>query len=540
MNQAADKAFAHTPAAAREAAVAALAANDLSERSVRYRSAGRLLIVGPTDAALRCAERLDGLPMRVLLVDRTPSVPVPAGNQLFTATLERLEGHLGRFSVAVSALDRHHVDLAVLCAIPHFDLVLDLQPRPALTMPTLPPGYFAPGDDDEALEAALAALPELIGEFEKPQYVQYEPSHCLRGAGGKAGCDRCLRVCPAWAIRDLVTRVAIDFDRCHGVGSCATACPTGAIRYELPRPASLNGRVRDALRRYREACGDAPRLLFHASACPLDLPVDTLPVQLEEPAAAGAETWLAALAWGAAEVLLLPQPETATAALELLQREVATARHLLEGLGHDPDRLQMLPASDAETLGASLAARPHRAAPPAATFAAVPEKRGLIELALRHLVAHAPHPADVVPLPDGAPFGNVHLAAERCTLCMSCVGACKVGALVDGGDVPRLDFIEAHCVQCGLCREVCPESALTLEPRFLTSARREKRNLKQENPFHCIRCGTPFATRGVVERMVTQLANHPMFSDGRIERLQMCEECRVRAMFDESGQRAAG
>ena len=59
------------------------------------------------------------------------------------------------------------------------------------------------------------------------------------------------------------------------------------------------------------------------------------------------------------------------------------------------------------------------------------------------------------------------------------------------------------------------------------------RRLHEEEPFECVACGKPFATRSVVERMVERLSSHRMFQGEALERLRMCEDCRVKDMFQE-------
>ena len=76
----------------------------------------------------------------------------------------------------------------------------------------------------------------------------------------------------------------------------------------------------------------------------------------------------------------------------------------------------------------------------------------------------------------------VRVDAAKCTLCLSCVGACPEGALIDNPERPQLRFIERNCVQCGLCETTCPEDAITLAPRLLLAdagkARRQPRVLR--------------------------------------------------------------
>jgi Fe-S-cluster-containing hydrogenase component 2 len=117
---------------------------------------------------------------------------------------------------------------------------------------------------------------------------------------------------------------------------------------------------------------------------------------------------------------------------------------------------------------------------------------------------------------------------------MACVSVCPASALGDGVERPLLSFIERNCVQCRLCQRACPESAIQLNARLITdrNTRNATRILNQEPPFCCIVCGTPFATRSVIERMTAKLADHSMFQDASaLRRLRMCGDCRVKDMF---------
>jgi ferredoxin len=115
---------------------------------------------------------------------------------------------------------------------------------------------------------------------------------------------------------------------------------------------------------------------------------------------------------------------------------------------------------------------------------------------------------------------------------MSCVGACPVSALQDNPNAPQLRFIEKNCVQCGLCVKTCPEDAISLVPRLLTTPeRKEPRVVNETKPFACVRCGKPFGTLKGIETMIGRLAGHAMFQGPALERLKMCGDCRVVDMF---------
>ena len=62
------------------------------------------------------------------------------------------------------------------------------------------------------------------------------------------------------------------------------------------------------------------------------------------------------------------------------------------------------------------------------------------------------------------------------------------------------------------------------------------RIIKQEEPFHCIRCDKPFGVKSSVERVVAKLeGQHWMFKDSkkRLDVIRMCADCRVEAMAEE-------
>lgn len=527
---------------ARATALAALAeAQALDIEMVTYTSAGRLLIIGPQDVAVATARRLAGAVDCTVLADTTTgSRPVGNGVSVVPGRPQRVEGHLGRFTVTVMEGERE-VDLATLAGLGagHFDVVLDLASPPSLRREVPPPGYLAPEGDEERLEAALAEIPDLAGEFDKPRFFAYDAAICAHGRSGIQGCTRCIDACPTEAITSLGERIEVDPFLCQGGGSCATACPTGAIRYAFPRPGDLIGALRRLLGAYHDAGGGQACVLFHDTTVGAQLvarhaaalPGRVLPVAVEEVGSVGMDAWLAILAYGACNVRLLVPATVPASVTRELAHQLGVARELLEGMGHAADRIALLAEDD---MPGALQGLDEREPPPPARFAAFDEKRTTVRLAMDHLWEHAPAPQSSTELSAGAPFGQVTVDEGRCTLCMACVSVCPAGALLAGGDSPQLRFLEDNCVQCGLCARACPEDCVTTSPRYLYEAarRRETRVLYAEEPFCCVGCGKPFATRRMMDRMLAKLSDHWMFQTPESRRrLQMCEDCRVRDFY---------
>jgi len=53
-------------------------------------------------------------------------------------------------------------------------------------------------------------------------------------------------------------------------------------------------------------------------------------------------------------------------------------------------------------------------------------------------------------------YGKVIVNEQNCTLCLSCVGACNVGALTAHPEDNTLRFDASICTDCTYCEVVCP------------------------------------------------------------------------------------
>lgn len=549
---------------ARDAALQASAAVEVEATSlVEYRSAGNLLIIGSADVALSAAQRLAdcGLQRTVVITDDITAEALPALSEeaakakddptvvIVYGRVDKLSGHLGHYSATLATPKGEALNLSELAGTqyPYFDLVLDLMPEPLLGYELPPFGYYPAGRDAARLERALAEIPEMTGEFEKPKFFNYNPDICAHGDSGLTGCTRCLEACPAGAISSAGNLIEVNPFLCQGGGSCTAACPTGAIIYAYPGPKDQIARIRAMLEAYRAAGGTHPILLFHdvgrgterLRESAADLPERVIPVLVEEIGAVGMDIWLSALAYGASEVVLLDTEEVPESTRRELDAQLSYAGALLRAMGYEPSRLHRL-AVDAGRAADWLVARPQIEPVAPASFETFNEKRGTLRLALDHLYEQSGAAVEVADLPQGAPFGQVLAAADKCTLCMSCVQVCPTKALRDGGDSPQLKFVEDLCVQCGLCETACPEDAISLDARYLFDweRRREARVLHEEEPYCCPSCGKPFATVSVIERMTERLKGHAMFqNESALRRLRLCGDCRViDAMREELGE----
>lgn len=508
--------------------------------TVSYESGGNTLIVGPTAIIESAAAQLSQMNSLTLLSTDGEKGTNP---ELYYANSVQVSGFLGTFEVLIENHGSTNNLAKVAINSDCFDIVLDLCLNSCMSEEVPVPGYYPVGRGYPKLAEALEEIPTLMGTFDKPKFFRLDTDLCAHSSRGVKGCERCVDACPAGALSSEGSdktghRIEINPYLCQGVGTCATACPTEAIHYALPNPEDTQKFIERTLANYEQAGGLEPIVLICSSRhesynvmALKALPDNVIPIVVEELPSVGIDTWFAALVNGATQVLFAASRFMPQTIIRVLNSEVGIAQELLDQLGIAKETIDILYLESLREGAPTLCTESFDLA----LGDLQGNKRQRLFTALDALSVSRIPVENIVELPANAPYGTVSCESKDCTLCMSCVAVCPTRALHTDGQSPSLKFVEQDCIQCGLCEKACPEKVLTLTPRmnWVKEERQKAVVIHEEKAAECIRCHKPFAPQSMIDMLQNKLRGHSHFSDeAAINRIAMCEDCRVIDMFE--------
>ena len=159
-------------------------------------------------------------------------------------------------------------------------------------------------------------------------------------------------------------------------------------------------------------------------------------------------------------------------------------------------------------------------------------KREIFSARLAHVVGE--EDLGVVKTGEHVHYGDISIDADKCTLCLSCVGACNVRALTAHPEDNSLRFNASICTNCGYCEVTCPEKdclhvikdEIHLKPSWFS-----QRIMAHDELFACVECGKEFATRKSVEKIVAIMSPLFMGDEVKLRTLYCCADCKPKVMF---------
>ncbi|TQR30333.1 ferredoxin [Campylobacter sp. MIT 99-7217] len=373
----------------------------------------------------------------------------------------------------------------------------------------------------------LAFLKTLSPRYSYKTFFTYESKTCQYHERRSEHCAKCVEICPTTAILKDDENKHLEFSQidCVDCGACVGICPSGSLDYA---PMSRQSFLK--LCKFYEG----QKILLVSKDKSLEslnisLPQDTLPLMIE------ANAFLTPL-----HLLTLLQSSGANIAFY--------TGTLSEGLSENIDFLNavferkfnkkaIFLAQDEKELEACL------------------EKLEFIEnlcfdyhnnaQTTRESFAHRlkalikDENLGVIESKNWLRYGQVKINADTCTLCLSCVGACNVGALIADTKENALKFNPSLCTTCGYCEQSCAEKdTLKLERSGfeLESSYFEFKAMAKDELFACVKCGKEFATKKAVEKIANLMKPRFAGDESKILTLYCCADCKARVMIEAMGR----
>ena len=373
-----------------------------------------------------------------------------------------------------------------------------------------------------SLESALKKVKTNEGVYHYKNYINYDPSICQYHERREEICGKCAEVCPTVAIlkEDETKHLAFSHIDCHGCGGCISVCPSGALDYtQMPRAAfaHLSGYFKDVITLIIPNKMDLGLI-------DISLREGVLPLMIE------GEKYL-----HEAHLMNLLQTSGNPVIFytDFISKGTGDAIRIInEIFERKYHKKAIFVCEDTQELQIIFD-----------TLQSFPEckygineadlrKREIFSARLAHLVGE--DDLGIITTGEHIHYGDISIDESKCTLCLSCVGACNVRALTAHPEDNSLRFNPSICTNCGYCEVTCPEKEclsvikdkISLKPSWFT-----QKIMAKDELFACTECGKEFATNKAVQKIAALMT--PLFGadDVKIRTLYCCADCKPKVMF---------
>lgn len=376
---------------------------------------------------------------------------------------------------------------------------------------------------DESIDEILAKVKEKNGNYQYKNYVFYDSSICQYHERRDEICGKCAEVCPTVAIvkEDEQKHLKFSHIDCLGCGGCISVCPSGALDYsQMPSSAFY-----EVAKLYKDKIPlIIPRKMFEENIN-ITLPENVLPFAIEGEKYLHESHLLTLLQESGSQVVFY------TDFISKGSGDVISILNQAYNTKYKKDAI--LVCMNEEELEDGL----NKAILIDGSYNNMYEghliKREIFAKRLLFMVGE--ENLGVIKSGEHVRYGDVKINEDNCTLCLSCVEACNVGALTANSDDNTLRLNPSICTTCGYCEATCPEKdcievvrgEIPLEKSWF-----EARVMAQDTLFECVHCKKPFATT----KSVMKIANimEPLFKgdEAKIKSLYCCAECKPKVMFE--------
>lgn len=423
--------------------------------------------------------------------------------------LKTISGEIGNFEVIVK--DSHKDITLRVSQIVWFDA----KPSPKERI-----GVFDP--NLSSINEVVKILKDNINSFSYRKFTTYDKTICQYDGRREVICSKCEEVCPTVAITKDDTTKTLTFSQvdCHGCGGCISVCPSGALDYTPTNKESLY----EISKFYK---------VTHPLIIPSKMSLNNLNIELKEnvlPFSIDGEkflhegTLLTLLQISGSQLIfysdfLSKGTKDAIRILNDIYQKKYQKDAVLIAMNEDELALALKEVSFVENSYFNFNQDGFK-------------KREVFSHRLQKIVGN--DDLGVVKTGEHIHYAKVEVNQDTCTLCLVCVGACNVGALVADASDNTLRINPSICTACGYCELSCPETnCLTIKQDIieLKPTWFKESVLAQDKLFACVECGVEFATTKAIEKIASKMATIFASDPVKVRSLYCCANCKPKIMM---------
>jgi len=384
-------------------------------------------------------------------------------------------------------------------------------------------GVFDP--TESSIDSTLATLRENLTNYDYKKFTLYDQNICQYHERREEVCSKCEEVCPSVAIvkDDATKHLTFSQIDCHGCGGCISVCPAGALDYA---PTSRES-IYEMAKHFRYHTPLVIPKIMNIKSLEVSLKENVLPFNIEGEKFLHESTFLTLLQESGSQVIFYS---------DFLSKGVKDSISILNQIYQKKYGVDaILVAANKEELEDAMKKARFIENSRYSYNEIGSRKREVFSLRLMHMIGE--EDLGVVTTGEHVHYAKVKVDQDKCTLCLACVGACNVDALVADPKTYELRLNASLCTACGYCEPSCPEKdCLTLERDIieLKPTWFKEQTLAQDTLFACVECGVEFATTKSVEKIAAMMGPiFAAFSPIKQRTLYCCENCKPKLMIKE-------
>ena len=382
-------------------------------------------------------------------------------------------------------------------------------------------GTFDPFES--SIEDVLETIRKNIAHYEYKKFTVYDKTICQYHERREEICSKCEEVCPTVAIVKHDEEKHLEFSQidCHGCGGCISVCPSGALDYAP----SNRGSIFEIAKEIR---GYIPLIIprqMSVEGLEIDLKENVLPLAVEGEKFLHEGTFLTLAQESGAQVIFYS---------DFISKGSRDSINILNQIYQKKYGIDaVLIAMNEDELKEALEVVDFVENSRYTFNESGAKKREIFAIRLKNIVGE--DDLGIVTTGEHVHYGRVVVEESNCTLCLVCVGACNVGALIANTDDNTLRVNSSICTMCGYCEVSCPEADCLTIKEDIIELRPEwfkEEVLAQDTLFECVECGKPFATTKAVMKIAEMMG--PIFAHDPIKErtLYCCEDCKPKIMME--------